>query len=96
MAWRFCVGHLVIIDATFNINNKKMPLLTAVRVNNKQETFPIALAYIPSESAEAFQFFFSCMCKKLFYNVLKPTVYLLDIAAGIIKAVDILNSIPNS
>lgn len=97
LARQYCAGHVAIIDATFCTNNKNMPLLTAVGINSEMKTFPIAMAYIPSESADAFSFFFDCIREEIFDDdIIEPTVWISDMASGIISAVDTLNALPNS
>lgn len=96
MAQQFCTSHLAIINATFNTNNKSMLLLTAIGVNNKDKTFLIAIAYIPSKSTEAYHFFFKCIREEIFNSILKPAIWLSNMAGDIIKAVDELNYLPSS
>ena len=60
-AGRWAAGHCLLLDATFNTNRDRLPLLIAVRITNEGVTFPIAFAFIQGETAEAFTFFFKCL-----------------------------------
>lgn len=73
-----------------------MLLLIAIEVNNKDKIFLIIIAYILTESAKAFHFFFKYMREEIFYDMLEPTIWLSDIVGGIIKAVNELNYLLNS
>jgi hypothetical protein len=96
LARRFCAGHTIIVDATFNTNEKRMPLLTAVGITNEGKTFPVAYAYIPGETAAMFGFFFECLATEIFNNgAIQPQVYLTDMASGVISAVDTHQQLPH-
>ncbi|XP_044717077.1 MULE transposase domain-containing protein [Hirsutella rhossiliensis] len=53
---RFVSGFLMQTDATFNTNCLHLPLSVIVGITNTGKTFPLAFAFITSESAEAFEF----------------------------------------
>ncbi|KJZ68301.1 hypothetical protein HIM_12309 [Hirsutella minnesotensis 3608] len=53
---RFVSGFLMQSDATFNTNSLHLPLSVMVGITNTGKTFPLAFAFIKSESAEAFEF----------------------------------------
>jgi hypothetical protein len=96
---RFCAGHLLLIDATFNTNRQRLPILVAVGITNEGKSFPVAYSYCPSESAASFSFFFECLQQEVFptYNgIPAPAVILADQAAGLIKAVDKDDTLPYS
>jgi hypothetical protein len=85
----------MIIDGTFNTNALRLPLLAAVGVSNSGATFPLAFSYCPSESEDAFGFFFDSMKEMVFLkgakivsgvNTSLPKVVLGDQAAGLISA----------
>ena len=57
----------MIIDGTFNTNALRLSLLATVGISNSEATFPLAFSSCPSESEEAFDFFF---------NLLKEVVFL--------------------
>jgi MULE transposase domain len=93
---RFCAGHLLIIDATFNTNRHRLPILVAVGITNEGRTFLVAYSYCPSESATSFSFF-ECLQQEVFpdYNgIPAPAVILADQAAGLIKAVNEDDALP--
>jgi hypothetical protein len=56
-ASRFMSGSLCIIDATFNTNKARMPLIIAVGVLNTGKTFPVAFSWCRSKSHESYLFF---------------------------------------
>ena len=85
LAQRFCSGHLLLLDATFNTNKNRMPILVAVGVTNTDETFLVVFAYIPGEQEQVFTFFFECLRSEIFTTI-QPAVVLSDQAAGIIAA----------
>jgi hypothetical protein len=85
----------MIIDGTFNTNALRLPLLAAVGVSNSGATFPLAFSYCPSESEDAFGFFFNSMKEMVFLkdakimsgvNTSLLKVVLGDQAAGLISA----------
>lgn len=94
---RFCSSHLLIVDATFNTNSHRLPLLVAVGVTNEGRSFPAAYSYCPGETWESFCFFFECLRKEVFTDGFpEPAVVLTDQAAGLISAVDFHDALPNS
>ena len=87
---RFCAGYLLVVDATFNTNRQRLPILVAVGITNEGRTFPVAYRYCPSESTTSFSFL-ECLQHEVFpqYDGIPvPAVILADQAAGLIKAVD--------
>ena len=56
----------MIIDGTFNTNALRLPLLAAVGISNSNSTFPLAFSYCPSESEDAFGFFFDSLREMVF------------------------------
>ena len=54
---RFVAGSVCIIDATFNTNKARMPIIVAVGVLGNGKTFPIAFSYCKAEDHESYSFF---------------------------------------
>jgi MULE transposase domain len=85
---RWCAGAVLQMDATFNTNRDRLPLLVAVGVTNEGITFPVAFAFIKGETTDAFDFFFECLRAEIFCDgVLDPAVILADQAAGLMSAI---------
>ena len=83
LARGFVSGFSYIIDTTFGINKRRLPLLACVSIDNTDETFPFLLYYIVSESAEIFKFVNNILTELAFYNVPGPAVCIEDFAAGL-------------
>ena len=74
-----------------------MPLLVGVGITNSGKTFPQAYSYCLGETAESYEFFFEVLREEVFVDdILDSAVILGDQAAGLIKAVDVLDAVPNS
>jgi hypothetical protein len=93
---RFIAGFIIIINGTFNTNALRLPLLTTVGISNSGTTFPLVFSYCPSESEEAFSFFFDSLKEVVFLKGAKfvnsvntdlPKVIFGDQAAGLISAI---------
>jgi MULE transposase domain len=68
-----------VIDATFNTNKKRLPLLIIVGVMNLGKTFSIAFSFYSSEFGPAFKFFFKCLSEECFINrVIESEIVLGD------------------
>jgi hypothetical protein len=61
----------MIIDGTFNINELRLSLLTAVGVSNFNKTILLAFSYSLSKSEKAFTFFFNSLNKVVFLKGVK-------------------------
>jgi MULE transposase domain len=95
-ARRFAAGHLLVVDATFNTNRQRLPLMTATSITNEAKTFPVAFSFIPGETTEAYTFFFQSLRDNIFIgNIPEPAIILTDAAAGMLSAVQ-RGVIPNS
>jgi len=69
----------MVINVTFNINKKRLPLLIAVGVINLGKIFPIAFSYYLSKSSLAFEFFFKYLSEECFINrIIEPEIILGD------------------
>ena len=47
---------MYITDATFDTNDLRLPLSNMVSIDNTNKTFPLAQAFITTESAVSFRF----------------------------------------
>ncbi|XP_044723742.1 MULE transposase domain-containing protein [Hirsutella rhossiliensis] len=65
---RFVSGFLMQTDATFNTNCLHLPLSVIVGITNTGKTFPLAFAFITSESAEAFEFVNAQLAELVWYD----------------------------
>jgi hypothetical protein len=61
LARRFVSGFMYETDATFNTNMVRVPVSSMVGISNTGHTFPMAYAYITSESAKSFEFVGGCL-----------------------------------
>ena len=87
MARQFASGFIVVTDATSNTSEQALILSVLVCITNTMNSFPIAYAYIASESADAFLFLNECMRDLFLYdNCQGPAVMLGDFAAGLMAA----------
>ena len=93
---RFTSNSLLIVDATFRINRKGLPLIIAVSKSNTKRTFPVAFCWVLEESIEAYAFFCKCLREEIYKGVPNPAVILIDLSTGITKAYNKLKCLPNS
>jgi hypothetical protein len=85
---RFASDWVYITDATFNTNELHLPLSNMVSIDNTSKTFPLAQAFIVSESAESFQFVQEeGLSKFVFHCCPEPAVIAGDFSKGLAKAV---------
>jgi hypothetical protein len=64
LAQRFIAGHILLVDGTFNTNDRRLPLLVLVGKLNSGVSFPVAFSYCPAEDADLYTFFFECLRAK--------------------------------
>jgi hypothetical protein len=93
-ASRFMSGSLCIIDATFNTNKARMPLIIAVGVLNTGKTFPVAFSWCRSESHESYLFFWESLKAHLPTTCAPPAVIISDQAPAILSSLTV--SFPQS
>ena len=84
---RFVSGFAGITDATFNLNERYMPLQIVYGVDNTLTTFPLIQAFICSESAETFRFVDSILEEHFFWDCPGMAVIVGDFAKGLTAAV---------
>jgi hypothetical protein len=85
---RFCADHLLIIDATFNTNRHRMPLITSIGITNEGHPLPIAFSYCPGETADSYTFFLKTVREDILgEGVADLAVVLADMSSGIVSAV---------
>jgi hypothetical protein len=73
-------------DATFNTNCLHLPLSVIVDITNTGKTFPLAFAFITSESAEAFESVNAQLAELVWYDCPPPRVVLGDQSKGLTAA----------
>jgi hypothetical protein len=86
-AGRFVSGSVCIIDATFNTNKERMPLIVAVGVRSDGKTFPVAFSWCRSESLEVYTFFWECLKTHLPIGCIPPSVVISDQAPAILSSI---------
>ena len=85
---RFYLGHLIEVDTTFRTNNKRMPLITSVRLTNENEQFAMAFSYCSGKTAVSYSNFFSVLNSEIFTDgIPPPKVALTDDSTSIRSAV---------
>jgi MULE transposase domain len=82
---RFCAGHLLIIDATFNTNNLRMPLMTSCGLTNEGNPLPVVFSYSPGEDAESYTYLIDVLQGEMFDGVPVPDVLLTDQSKAMIS-----------
>jgi hypothetical protein len=87
-AARFVSGSICIIDATFNTNKARMPIIVAVGILNNSQTFPIVFSWCSSESQESYTFFWQSLKAHLPKDCIPPNVVISDQAAAILSSID--------
>jgi hypothetical protein len=65
-ARRFTSSTILVVDATFRINNRGIPLMIGVGKSNIEKTFPAAFSWCLEEDAESYAFFFDCLRKEIY------------------------------
>ena len=89
LAQRFCAGHLLVVDATFNTNNLRMPLITSLGITNEGKALPVAFSYCPGETTESYNVFLRAVREDILGNeVAEIAVHLADMSSGMTSAVD--------
>lgn len=87
LARRFCSDFLLIIDATFNTNDKNLLLSSLVGVTNTGRTFPVAFSFQPSEAERSFTLTWQFLDQFVFHSGLNgPAVIMGDQAPGFVSS----------
>lgn len=85
---RFVAGAVYVVDATFNTNKVKMPIIVAVGVLNNGKTFPIAFSYCRAEDHESYSFFWASLKKHWPPGTVQPVIIISDQAGAILSSID--------
>lgn len=96
---RFCSGFLLVVDATFNTNSLRLPLMVAVGITNEGVSFPVAYSFCPGETADSYSFFFEVLRSEIWpehAGIPEPAVILADQSSGLLSAVTEFDAIPAS
>jgi len=79
---------MIQLDATFNTNALKLPLVNIVGVDNHNKTFTVALSFVLSEAATDFLLILDCLDMLVFFgSAVRPKVLISVQAAGLFAAV---------
>lgn len=83
---QFIAGSICIVDATFNTNDKRMPIIVAVGMLSNGKTFPVAFSYCPTEDHESYAFFWESL--KIYWpaGTAPPAVVMSDQAGAILSS----------
>jgi hypothetical protein len=84
---RFVSSFAGVTDATFNVNERYMPLQVVYGVDNTMTTFPLIQAFITSESADTFRFIDDILREHFFWDCPSMAVIIGDFAKGLTAAV---------
>ncbi|KAE8181014.1 hypothetical protein CF336_g9072 [Tilletia laevis] len=85
-------GTVITVDATYNTNQNRMPLLHFVGLTSSNRSFTAALAFLPDETTMTYMWSFNAL-KEIAFDF-APDVIVTDADAAISAA--ILNTLPNS
>ena len=86
---RFLVGHLLVVDATFNTNDARLPLMTSLAFDNEHQRIPVAFSYVAGETKEAYSYFLEVINTDILNNGdARPAVVLGDQATGLTAALN--------
>ena len=83
---RFVAGSVCIIDATFNTNKARLPIIVAVGVLSNGKTFPLAFSYCRSEDHESYSFFWASLKEHWPTETAPPAVVISDQAGAILSS----------
>ncbi len=87
LAQRFVSCFVYKTDATFNINERWMPLSILMGVQNIGKTFLFAFCFITLEAASTFEFIEAKLDELFFHNSVWPKVIWGDFAKSLAKAI---------
>ncbi len=87
LAQQFVSCFVYEADATFNTNERRMPLSILVGVLNTGKTFPFEFCFITSGAASTFEFIKAKLDELLFHNSICPKVICGYFAKGLAKAI---------
>ena len=60
-ASRYVIGSVLVINATFNTNKARLPIIITVEVLPNSKTFPIAFLYCKAEDNDLYTFFWQLL-----------------------------------
>ena len=83
---RFVAGALCVIDATFNTNKARMPIIVAIGIMNNNATFPLAFSYCQAEDHESYAFFWESLKEHWPPGTAHPFVVVSDQAQSILSS----------
>lgn len=84
---RYAAAAVCIIDATFNTNKARMPIIVAVGVLANGKTFPIAFSYIGAEDHESYVFFWQMLKEYWPFGTAMPSIVVSDQGGAILSSI---------
>jgi len=84
---QFVAGSVCIIDAAFNTNKARMPIVVAVGMMSNGKTFPLAFSYIRSEDHKLYSFFWESLKEHWPAETAPPVVVVSDQAPAILSLI---------
>jgi hypothetical protein len=82
----FVAGSVCVIDATFNTNKARMPIIVAVGILTNGKTFPVAFSYCRAEDHESYAFFWESLKEHWPIGTALPSVVISDQASAILSS----------
>ena len=86
LARRFASGFVMVIDATFQTNEKNLLLSVCTGVTNTSKTFPICFSFQASEAKATFDLTWAFLDQYVFHDIDGPAVIVGDQAAGFVSS----------
>lgn len=83
---QFAAGLAYIIDATFNTNKARMPIIVAVGILANGKTFPVMFSYCRGEDHAAYAFFWESLKEHWPVGTALPSVVNSDQATAILSS----------
>ena len=82
----YIAGSVCIIDATFNTNKARLPIIEAVGVLSTGKTFPVAFSYCRGEDHASYTFFWESLRAHWPTGAAPPAVVISDQAGAILSS----------
>lgn len=86
LARRFASGYVIVIDATFQTNEKNLLLSVCTAVTNTGKTFPVCFSFQGSEAKTTFDLTWEFLDQYVFHDIDGPAVIVGDQAAGFVSS----------
>jgi len=86
LARRFASGFVMVIDATFQTNEKNLLLSVCTAITNTGKTFPVCFSFQASEAKVTFDLTWEFLDHYVFHDIEGPAVIVGDQAAGFVSS----------